>query len=120
MYLRKNLNICDTNTPGFSVEEEISVTYQGEKGSVMWKEAGLQLLFEEDKDVLSQAAIKYLVHVSDSEGSYARLPSMTEVVSSVFRFISSQKLNNSATLKIFHEASDVDIDQLHFLASTDD
>ena len=109
-----------TYTPGFSVEKDISVTYRGEKGSVMWKEAGLQLLFEEDKDLLSQTAIKYLVQVSDSEGSCARLPSMTEVVSPVFRFISSQKLNSSATLKILHEASDVDVDQLRFLTSTDD
>ena len=99
------------------MEKEISVTYQGEKGSVMWKEAGLQLLFEEDKDLLSQAAIK--CSVSDSEGSYARLPSKTEVVSPVFHISSSQKLNSSATLKIFHQASDVDIDQLRFLTSTD-
>ena len=102
------------------MKKEISVTYQGEKGSVLWKEAGLQLLFEEDEDLLSQAAIKCLVQVSDSEGSYARLPSKTEVVSPVFHINSSQKLKSSATVKIFHQASDVDIDQLRFLASTDD
>ena len=101
------------------MEKEISVTYLGEKGSVMWKEAGFQLLFEEDKDLLSQAAIKCSVQVSDSEGSYARLPSNTEVVSPVFNITSSQKLNSSATLKIFHQASDVHIDQLCFLTSTD-
>ena len=111
-----------TSAPsGFSVEKEISVTYQGEKSSVLWKEAGLQLLFEEDKDLHSKnAATKYLVQVSDSEGSYARLPSKTEVVSPVFRISSSQKLDSSATVKIFHQASDVDIDQLRFLTSTDD
>ena len=108
------------NVPsGFSMEKEISVTYQGEKGSVMWKEAGLQLLFEEDKDLLLQAAIKCSMQVSDSEGSYARLPSKTEVVSPVFHISSSQKLNTSATVKIFHQASDVDIEQLRFLTSTD-
>ena len=108
------------NVPsGFSMEKEISVTYQGEKGSVMWKEAGLQLVFKEDKDLLLQAAIKCSVQVSESVGSYARLPSKTEVVSPVFHISSSQKLNTSATVKIFHQASDVDIDQLRFLISTD-
>ena len=111
-----------TSAPsGFSVEKEISVTYKGEKSSVLWKEAGLQLLFEEDKDLHSKnAATKYLVQVSDSEGSYARLPSKTELVSPVFHISSSQKLDISATVKIFHQASDVDIDQLCFLTSTDD
>ena len=107
------------NVPGFSVEKEVSVIYHGEKGSVQLKDAGLQLLFNEDKDLRSQAAIKCSVQVSDSEGSYARLPSNTEVVSPVFRVSSSQKLNSSATVKIFHQASNLDIDQLRFLTSTD-
>ena len=112
--------IESANVPsGFSMEKEISVTYEGEKGSVMWKEAGLHLLFEKDKDLLSQAAIKFSVQVSDSEGSYARLPSQTKVVSPVFHISSSQKLNTHATVKIFHKASDVDIDQLCFVTSTD-
>ena len=108
------------NVPsGFSMVKEISVTYQGEKGSVMWKETGLQLLFEDDKDLLLHAAIKFSVQVSDSEGSYARLPSKIDVVSPVFHISSSQKLSSSATVKIFHQASDVDIEQLRFLTSTD-
>ena len=97
----------------------MSVIYHGEKGSVQWNETGLQLLFEEDEDLLSQAAIKCSVQVSESEGSYARLPSNTEVVSPVFHISSSQKLKSSATLKIFHQAFNVDIDQLRFLISTD-
>ena len=101
------------------MEKEVSVIYHGAKGSVQWKEAGLQLWFEEDKDLHSQAAIKCLVQVSDSEGSYARLPGKTKVVSPVFHISSSQKLKSSATVKIFHQASDVDIDQLRFLTSTD-
>jgi len=103
---------------GYSVDKEISVTYKGEKGSVMSEENGFQMFFKVDKD-LSHVFTNCLVQVSNTEGAYSRLPSKSEVVSRYYHIYSSKKLNTAVTLKIFHRAAEADLNQLCFLTSTD-
>ena len=110
-----------SNAPsGFSVEKEISITCKGERGSVLWDEGGIQMRFEESKDVSSYEAIKCTVQVSNTEGAYSRLPSNTKALSHFYHISSSKNLNTAVTLKIFHHAADDKIHNLRFVTSTDD
>ena len=89
------------------------------RGSVLWEEAGIQMRFEEKKDLSSQEATKCLVQVSSTEGACSRLPSSTKALSRFYHISSSKNLNTAVTLKIFHQAAEDDIHQLRFLTSND-
>ena len=106
--------LADTPS-GFSAKKAISVSYKGEKGSVMWKEGGLYMWFEENKQCKSEEATEIVIRVSDIVGQYSTLPRQTEVVSQVYFISSAKKLNTSVTLKMLHCAKDKDIDKLSFL-----
>ena len=105
---------------GFTVVEEISVAYKGEKSSVTWNEGGIVMKLEEDKHSISQDTIKCSIQMFSSKGSYSRLPSNSEVASQVYFINSSKPLRSAATIRIYHQAREVDIDQLCFLTSTDE
>ena len=75
---------------------------------------------EEDKDHRYQDATKCSIQKFSSEGSYSRLPSNSEVASQVYFINSSKPLKSTATIRIYHQAREVDIDQLCFLTSTDE
>ena len=106
--------------PGFFGEKEILIEYRGEKGSVLWNEAGIQLLFEEKQEVISQEEpTKCFVQVSNNEGAYSRLPSSTKPLSRFYHISSSKTLNTAVTLRIFHQAVEEEFHQLRFLTSTD-
>ena len=109
-----------SNAPsGLSVEKEISIICKGERGSVLWNEGGIQMRFEESKDVSSYEATKCTVQVSNTEGAYSRLPNNTKALSRFYHISSSKNLNTAVTLKIFHRAAEDDVHKLRFLASTD-
>ena len=105
---------------GFAVEKEISVAYKGEKSSIIWREGGILMKLEEDKDHRLQDATKFSIQKFKSEGSYSRLPSNSEVASQVYFINSSKPLKSTATIRIYHQAREVDINQLSFLTSTDE
>ena len=105
---------------GFAVEKEISVAYKGEKSSIIWREGGIVMKLEEDKDHRLQDATKFSIQKFKSEGSYSRLPRNSEVASQVYFINSSKPLKSTATIRIYHQAREVDIDQLSFLTSTDE
>ena len=75
---------------------------------------------EEDKDHRLQDATKFSIQKFNSEGSYSRLPSNSEVASQVFFINSSKPLKRKATIRIYHQAREVDLDQFCFLTSTDE
>ena len=102
------------------MEKEISVAYKGEKSSIIWREGGIVLKLEEDKDLRLQDATKLSIQKFSSEGSYSRLPSNSEVASKVYFINSSKPLRSTATIRIYHQAREGDIDQLCFLTSTDE
>ena len=95
------------------------IEYRGENGSVMWKEAGIQLFFEGKQKLISQEATKCLVQVSNNEGAYSKLPSNAKPYSRFYHISSSKTLNTAVTLRIFLQAANEDIRQLCFLTSTD-
>ena len=105
--------------PEFNGEEEIVITYRGEKGSALWNEAGIQIFFEEKQEVHSQEATKCFVQVSKNEGANSKLPSNARPLSRFYHISSSKKLNTAVTLRIFHQAAEEDIHQLRFLTSID-
>ena len=105
---------------GFAVEKEISFAYKGEKSSIIWREGGILLKFEEDKDLRVQDATKFTIQKFKSEGSYSRLPSNSEVASQVYFIHTSKPFKRTATIRIYHQARQFDIDQLSFLTSTDE
>ena len=76
--------------------------------------------FEEDKNHGLQDATKFSIQMFNSEGSYSRLPSNSEVASQVYFINSSKPLKRTATIRIYHQTREVDIDQLCFLTSTDE
>ena len=76
--------------------------------------------FEEDKDHTLQDETKYSIQKFSSEGAYSRLPSNSEVASQVYFINSSKPLKRTATIRIYHQAREVDTDQLCFLTSTDE
>ena len=120
LLLQFNFFAIVSNAPsGFSVEKEISITCKGERGSVLWDEGGIQMRFEESKDISSYEAVKCTVQVSNTEGAYSRLPSNTKALSRFYHISSSKNLNTAVTLKIFHHAAEDDIHKLRFLTSTD-
>ena len=102
------------------MDKEISVAYKGEKSSVIWKEGGILLKFGEDKDHRLQDATKFSIQKFNSEGAYSRLPSNSEVASQVYFINSSKPHKSTATVRIYHQAREVDIDRLCFLTSTDE
>ena len=75
---------------------------------------------EEDKDHRLQDATKLSIQKFSSEGSYSRLPSNSEVASQVYFINTSKPLKRNATIRIYHQAREVDINQLCFLTSTDE
>ena len=87
--------------------------------SVLWEEAGIQMRFEENKDLISQEATICLVQVSRTGRAYSGLPSSTKALSRFYHISSSNHLNTAVTLKIFYQAAEDDIHQLRFLTSTD-
>ena len=105
---------------GFSVDKEISVTYKGEKSSVIWKEGGILIKLEQDKDHRLQDATKCSIQKFNSEGSYSRLPSNSEVASQVYFINSSKLLKTTATIRIYHQAKEFDIEKLCFLTCIDE
>ena len=105
---------------GFAVEKEISVAYKGEKSSIIWREGGILMKLEKDKDLKLQDATKFSIQKFNSEGSYSRLPSNSEVASQVYFINTSKPLKRNANIRIYHQAREVDIDQLCFLTSTDE
>ena len=102
------------------MEKEISVAYKGEKSSIIWREGGILMKLEEDKDHRLQDATKCSIQKFNSEGSYSRLPSNSEVASQVYFINTSKPLKRTATIRIYHQAREVDLDQLCFLTSTDE
>ena len=98
-----------SHIPGFFVEEEIVIKYRGRNGSVLWKEAGIQLLFKEKQEFSSQEDTKCLVQVSNNEGAYSRLPSNAKPLSRFYHISSSKTLNATVTIKIFHQAAKMDV-----------
>ena len=86
---------------------------------MLWEEAGIQMIFEDNKDLSSQEATNCLVQVSSTEGSYSRLPSNTKAFSHFYLISSYKNLNTAVTLKIFSQTAEEDIHQLRFLTSTD-
>ena len=74
---------------------------------------------EEDKDQRYHGTTKFSIQKFSSEGSYSRLPSNSEVASQVYFINSSKPLKTTATIRIYHRAGEIDIDQLCFLTSTD-
>ena len=75
---------------------------------------------DEDKDHRLQDVTKFSIQKFSSEGAYSRLPSNSEVASQVYFINSSKPLKRTATIRIYHQAREVDIDQLCFLTSTDE
>ena len=108
-----------SHIPGFNGEEEIIIEYRGKKGSVNWKEAGIQFFFEGKQEVCLQEATKCLVQVANNEGAYSRLPGNTKSLSRFYHISCSKTLNTAVTLRIFHQAANEDFRQLRFLTSTD-
>ena len=102
------------------MQKEISVAYKGEKSSIIWREGSILMKLEEDKDHRLQNATKFSIQKFSSEGSYSRLPSNSEVASQVYFINSSKPLKTTATIRIYHQAREGDIDQLCFLTSTDE
>ena len=100
-------------------ESEKVELYKGERGSVLWEEAGIQMTFEENMDISSQEATKCLVQESSNEGARSRLPSNTKGFSRFYHISSSKNLNTAVTLKIFYQEAEDDIHKLRFLTSTD-
>ena len=75
---------------------------------------------EEDKDHRLQDATKFSIQKFSSEGSYSRLPRNSELASQVYFINTSKPLKRTATIRVYHQAREVDIDQLRFLTSTDE
>ena len=100
------------------MEKEISVTYKGEKSSVIWKEGGILIMLEEDKDHRLQDDTKCSIQKFNSEGEYSRLPHNSVVVSQVYFINTSKPLKRTATIRIYIQTKKVDIDKLHFFTST--
>ena len=75
---------------------------------------------DEDKDHGIHDATKFSIQKFNSEGSYSRLPSNSEVASQVYFINSSKQIKRTATIRIYHQAREVDIDKLSFLTSTDE
>ena len=75
---------------------------------------------EEDKDHRLQDATKFSIQKFNSEGSYSRFPRNSEVASQVYFINTSKPLKRTATIRIYHQASEADINQLYFLTSTDE
>ena len=75
---------------------------------------------EEDKNHRLQDATNCSIQKFNSEGAYSRLPSKSEVASQVYFINSSKPLKSRATIRIYHQAREVDLNQLRFLTSTDE
>ena len=102
------------------MEKQISVVYKGEKSSIIWREGGILIKLEEDKDHRLQDATMLSIQKFSSEGSYARLPSNSEVASKVYFINSSKPLKSTATIRIYHQAKGFDIEKLRFLTCIDE
>ena len=56
---------------GFTVVEEISVAFKGEKSSVTGNEGGILMKLEEDKHSILQDTIKCCIQKFSSKGAYS-------------------------------------------------
>ncbi len=102
--------------PGFIQDEKISVSYNGHKSSVDWKENGIQLQFEEDK---SEDCGNTPIQISTGSLGYARMPNEVESVSKVYHVHNSGQLKTSVTIRIKHDKPN-DVQNLYFFTCFED
>ncbi len=110
------LFLVETALPGFTSDKEILVTYKGQKGSVDWRECGLELQFEKDQ---SGDGSNCPIHISIGSGAYSRYPNRVQPLSKVYRIHSHKKLNTSVTIRIQHNEKD-DMENLCLITCTED
>ena len=110
------LFLVETALPGFTSDKEILVTYKGQKGSVDWRECGLELQFEKDQ---SGDGSNCPIHISIGSGAYSRYPNRVQPLSKVYRIHSPKKLNTSVTIRIQHNEKD-DMENLCLITCTED
>ena len=103
---------------GFSVKNDITVTYRGKRGSLDWQEYGLTLLFE-GSDLPSEA-IECPVHVSAGESGAFRYPSTVEAASRFYHIDCPKQLHASVTIRIQHTVPEEDIQHLCFFTCSED
>ena len=103
---------------GFSVKNDISVTYRGKRGSLDWKEYGLTLLFE-DSDLPSEAS-ECPVHISAGGSGAFRYPSTVEAASRFYHIDCPKQLHASVTIRIQHTVPEEDIQHLCFITCSED
>ena len=103
---------------GFSAEDDISFTYNGEKGSLDWEDCGLTLLFEES-DHPSEAR-ESPVHVSAGQSGAFRYPDTVESISKVYHIDCPKQLHASVTIRIQHNVAEEDIQHLSFITCSED
>ena len=102
---------------GFSVTNDISVTYGGKKGSLDWKECGLTLLFGDSS--LPLEASECPVHISAGESGAFRYPSTVEAASSVYHIDSQKQLHASVTIQIQHSVDEEQIQNMCFVTCSE-
>ena len=106
--------------PGFSAENDISVTYKGEKGCLKWEDNSLTLLLD-DSDSPSEAG-ECSINVSAGERGAFRYPNKGYVKpASKFFYIKCPKhLKTPVTIRIKHDVAKEDIEHLRFITCSDD
>ncbi len=102
--------------PGFIQDENSSVSYNGHKCSVDWKENGIQLQFEENK---SEDYSNTPIQISTGSLGYTRMPNEVESVSKVYHVHNSGQLKTSATIRIKHDEPN-DVQNLYFFTCSED
>ena len=117
MYCIFTLTVNTKKLSGFTTEKDISVTYNGERGSLDWEEYGLTLLFEES-DLSGEN--KCPVHVTAGESGAFRFPDKVERASTVYHIDCPKQLHASVTLRIQHSLAKEDIPHLCFVTCSED
>ena len=102
---------------GFTAKKDISVTYNGERGSLDWEEYGLTLLFKES-DLSGEN--KCPVHVTAGEFGAFRFPDIVERASTVYHIDCPKQLHASVHLRIHHCLAKEDVPHLCFVTCSED
>ncbi len=111
-----HLFFTESTLPGFIQDETISVSYNGHKSSVDWKENGIQLQFEDNK---SENYSNTRIQISTGSLGYTRMPNEVESVSKVYHIHSSKIPETSVTIRIKHNEPN-DIHNLYFFTCSED
>ncbi len=110
------LEVSHSTLPGFFQDYNISVSYNGHKSSVDWKENGIQLQFEEDK---SEDCSNTPIQISTGSLGYTRMPNEVKPVSKVYHVHNSRQLETAVTIRIKHDEPN-DVQNLCFITCSEE